>query len=115
MNLEGALFLLATTVCTITGQTLMKRGVDRAEVLSAGSVLGSPHILLGVLCYGSGFLLWLKVLRLLPLSVAYPASSVSFIAVVMTSAVFLGERVTAFKLIGVLCIGVGVVLIGLSR
>ena len=115
MTLKGALLLLLTVSFTVCGQVLMKKGVNHLEYLSLKGALGSPLVLTGGLCYISGFLVWLNVLKQLPLSIAYPSSSFSFVLVLFASAIFLGETVGLMKILGVLFICTGVLFIGIAR
>jgi multidrug transporter EmrE-like cation transporter len=108
MTLKGFLLLLATVSCTVTGQVLMKRGVNNLVVLSLKNVLVQPTIIVGAICYVSGFVIWLNVLKVLPLSIAYPFSSISYVAIIFASALFLGEALNLYKLVGMLCICAGV-------
>ncbi len=108
MTLKGMLLLLATVSCTVSGQILMKKGVGLSPTLTFGTALSNPFILIGAFCYVSGFVIWLNVLKVLPLSIAYPSSSVSFILVLFASSLFLGEAITLFKLVGIGCICLGV-------
>ena len=112
MTLKGVLLLLATVSCTVSGQVLMKKGVGLISDLTIAATLTSPFILLGTFCYISGFIIWLNVLNQVPLSIAYPSSSISFILVIFASYLFLGEAVTVYKLIGIGFICVGVFFIG---
>ncbi|MGL1893622.1 MAG: EamA family transporter [Spirochaetaceae bacterium] len=112
MTLKGALLLLLTISFTVSGQILMKKGVSLTSNLTLGGALTTPFILIGGFCYIAGFVVWLNVLKVLPLSIAYPSSSVSFILVIFASSMFLGEAVTLFKLIGIGCICLGVFFIG---
>lgn len=108
MNLKGLLLLLATVSCTVAGQVLMKKGVNALAGAGLKQALGQPAIIAGGICYISGFVIWLNVLKLLPLSIAYPFSSIAYVAVIFASALFLGEAITLYKLIGIACICVGV-------
>ncbi len=114
MELRAIPLLLATVSCTAAGQVLMKKGVTLAGTLSIAKVFATPQIAIGGLCYLAGFILWLNVLRVLDLSVAYPASSFVYVLVIFLSALFLGEPINAMKVIGMLCICAGVVCIGLA-
>jgi undecaprenyl phosphate-alpha-L-ara4N flippase subunit ArnF len=67
----------------------------------------------GVVCYIVAMLVWLQVLRLLPLSVAYPLLSLGYI-VVYLAAYFLPEISEAFtyqKSVGIGLIMLGVILV----
>ncbi len=111
MTLKGALFLLITVSFTVTGQVLMKKGMPLSGNLGIRSIFSSPVLITGALCYVAGFFSWLQVLNILPLSIAMPSSSISFILIVFASALFLGEPLTVFKLLGTLCIFGGVLMI----
>jgi len=108
MTLKGFLLLLATVSCTVTGQVLMKRGVNSLGILNLKNIMAQPSIIVGSICYISGFLIWLNVLKILPLSIAYPFSSISYVAIIFASALFLGEALSMYKIIGMLCICAGI-------
>jgi drug/metabolite transporter (DMT)-like permease len=74
--------------------------------------LFNTQLIFGVALYIFGFLTWLFVLSRLDLSIAYPvAITLSFIAVILTSAFVLKENVTLNIVAGmVLCI-IGVLII----
>jgi len=66
----------------------------------------------GFLLYGAGFLVWLWLLRRLPLSVAFPTAAGALIAAtVLGGYVFLGEKLLAPQVIGIALILVGIVLV----
>jgi undecaprenyl phosphate-alpha-L-ara4N flippase subunit ArnE len=111
MTLKGAILILLTISFTVTGQILMKKGMPTTGNLDIRNIFSSPVLLAGALCYVIGFFSWLQVLNILPLSIAYPSSSASFIIVIFASAIFLGEPLNAFKLFGALFIFGGVFLI----
>ncbi len=110
--------LLATVSCTAAGQILMKKGINQLDALSLslslGRVLATPQIVIGGICYILGFVIWLNVLKILPLSVAYPSSSIVYVIVIILSAFLLGEAITPLKIAGMLLVCGGVVCIGLS-
>lgn len=111
MTFKGALFLLITVSFTVTGQILMKKGMPLSGNLSIRSIFASPVLISGALCYVAGFFSWLQVLNILPLSIAMPSSSISFILIIFASALFLGEPLTTYKLLGALFIFGGVLMI----
>ncbi len=112
VTLKGAVLLLCTVIFTVTGQILMKKGVNVNPNLSLRSFFGSPYLLLGGISYLTGFMVWLNVLKVLPLSIAYPSSSISYILIIFASSLFLGEAISLFKILGILCICIGVFFIG---
>jgi len=109
---KGFLYLLATIVFTVSGQILLKKGVPTGTVLSLRGVVGNPYILAGAFFYCASLFFWLNALKLLPLSVAVPSASVSYILIVAASALFFDEPVTLNKALGVALVCGGVFLIG---
>lgn len=66
----------------------------------------------GFVLYGAGFLVWLWLLRRLPLSVAFPTAAGALIAAtVLGGYLFLGERLVIAQAIGIAFILVGIVLV----
>lgn len=75
------------------------------------ALLLNPIFLGGLLLYGSGTLLWMRVIATEPLSVGYPILlSIAFIAVTLGAVVFFRESVSAVKLFGMVVIVIGVVI-----
>ena len=111
MTLKGAIFILITISFTITGQILMKKGMPSTGQLGIREILSSPLLIIGGLCYVASFFSWLQALNVLPLSIAWPSTSISFILVIFASALFLGEPITMLKLVGAIVIVGGVMLV----
>lgn len=70
-----------------------------------------PLIWLGVFCYIAAFVMWMTILSRLPLGVAFPASAVVFIVVVLASYLVFGEMISAWQLLGMAMILAGVLLL----
>ena len=108
MNWKGFLLILITVSFTVSGQILMKKGIVQNSSMSFKNILSNYHLIIGGTCYIAGFIFWIGVLKILPLSIAYPSSSIAYVGVIIASAVFLSEPVTFFKIIGIslICLGV---------
>lgn len=66
----------------------------------------------GFVLYGAGFLVWLWLLRRLPLSVAFPIAAGALIATtVLGGYLFLGESLVVVQVIGIALILAGIVLV----
>lgn len=63
------------------------------------------------LCFGAASLLWMYMVKVFPLSVAYPMISLSYVFGMIASIVFFHEEVSPTKWAGVALIMVGCVLI----
>lgn len=88
------------------GLLLTMQGADREAI---------ALLAFGLACYGLSMLLWVRVLMRLPLSVAYPLLSISYVLVylVATSWPVWGETATTARSAGIGLILVGVLLVSL--
>ena len=72
----------------------------------------TASFLAGVLFYGAGFLIWLRILRLLPLSVAFPvAAGCLVVATHLFAVLLLKEPLTPLHGVGVALLLSGIFLI----
>ncbi|MGP8049398.1 MAG: EamA family transporter [Desulfobaccales bacterium] len=74
----------------------------------------NPYILIGVICYGLGFLVWLVVLAKAEVSYAYPLISLGYVFTAILARVLIGEAVTFSRMAGILVICLGVFLVARS-
>ena len=103
------------TACSATGLLLFKHGWPRfVEGLKGGDGWLSLAIVptVGAALYGVSFLVWLFIVTRLPLTIAYPvAIGLSLIAVTIGSVAWLGEPLSAIRIIGALLVVAGITLI----
>lgn len=112
------LALVVIALVASVGQIALK-----ASVLQIGSNLSTKDaavslatsftLWLGVGLYATTSIAWLWALRQFPLAHAYPFLALTFGFVPVLSAVYLGESINTFTLIGISLIFLGVVVIGL--
>jgi small multidrug resistance pump len=102
------LSLLLGILLGVVGQFLLKDAAD-GQTLSAQYF--SPQSVVGLLLYFIAALCYMYSLRGIPVSVAFPAVSVSYILVVGVAYWHYNEPVGWSKLTGVLLICAGVVLV----
>jgi len=121
---SALLLLIPAILLSTTGELFFKMGMNRiggfefnlgAVRAVLPEVIRSPFIWLGFVGFGGGALFWLAVLSRAPLSLAYPILASSYLVVVIEAWLFLRERVTWQRLLGVAIIIVGVVMVGLSE
>jgi undecaprenyl phosphate-alpha-L-ara4N flippase subunit ArnE len=87
--------LLLTVLCISIGQMLFKIAADRANVAQTLLAPGALSVLaVAVVLYGGATLVWVSVLRYVPLTVAYVFMSLSFVIVPALAAYFLHEHLT---------------------
>ncbi len=80
--------------------------------LKAAGGIWTPSFIAGFASYGAGFLIWIYLLRQLPLSVVFPVAAGGLIvATQLLGYYFLSEPLSPMHLIGVLAIVGGIVLI----
>ncbi len=106
-----------------TGQALLKYGLMRAGGVNFGggellkgfrTIVTTPTIILGFLCYGASSLLWLDVLSKLDISLAFPLVSLTYVITLFVGGLFFNEVITLTRVLGVLVIIGGVALVARS-
>jgi multidrug transporter EmrE-like cation transporter len=76
----------------------------------------APAFAIGFILYAAGAIMWLVILRLLPLSLAFPIAAGSLIIGTMTTgAFFLSETITVWRMAGAFLIITGITLIAITR
>lgn len=123
-SLSTILFILTTVCAGVAGQLALKHGMTQlgAQTFSTATLLTmitdmltSPWVLLGLLFYVAGTFFWLMVLSRVDLSLAYPMLSTSYILVIASSWLLLGESVSMLRIAGAATILTGVILVTQSR
>jgi drug/metabolite transporter (DMT)-like permease len=112
----GYLYVATTIILTVYGQLIVKWQVDNAGAFPE-TTSGKLHFLLKlvlnpwVISVFAGAAIaavaWMAALTRFELSRAYPFVSLSFVLVLLASAVLFGEGLSVPKVIGVLLIFVG--------
>lgn len=101
--------LIQVLVCVLLnalGQVLLKGGM--AGLDSVLAAIYRPSVWAGLVMYAFGMLIWLDVLRRVPLFLAYPLMALSFLAVPVLASWLLGEPIRISVVIGGLIVAVGV-------
>jgi len=118
--------LIVNVILGSVGQVMMKIGATRmGSVHESRGIIGgllnsflniftNLHVLGGLFLYALSAVIWIRILRQVNLSLAYPMMSLSYVAVVILSALLLNEKVSAITIIGLIFITIGVSLIGLG-
>ncbi|MGQ4273048.1 DMT family transporter [Terrihabitans sp. B22-R8] len=107
-------------------QLVLKAGMSSAPVqqalagplsfpATAMTVLFSPLVLTGLLCFGISAVFWMMVLSRVDLSYAYPCVALGIVFTVAAGHAFLGEPISAARILGLTLIVGGVSLVAFSR
>jgi undecaprenyl phosphate-alpha-L-ara4N flippase subunit ArnE len=105
------LALMVFTVTLAVGQLLFKLVAVRADWARPGeTLLLQPALWVALAFYGGATLLWVWILKQVPLTLAYPFVAAGFILVPLGAWAFFGEPVTWRYSAGVALIVAGVVL-----
>lgn len=113
MSLRSILLTLGCVTLIAVGQLLFKAaaGQWKVEGWSWSTLRGflSPLMLWALAIYGFATLLWVYVLRTVPLASAYAIFSLAFVIVPLLAHFVLGERLAPNTLLGGAIIVVGVI------
>ena len=93
---------------TINGVIVTEKVGARTDAITV-ALVGSAYF-----CLVLRGVLWLLVLKRLPVSLAYPCLSVVYVIVLFASVPAFGESLTPLKVVGTVLVLVGVALVGLS-
>jgi len=85
-----------------------------SAVVFLKAVFCSPFLWAGLLTVGVVFIIWSGILSKIDLSVAVPIASFSYILVPIVSIIFLHEKITVLRWLGIFFILAGVILVSLS-
>jgi multidrug transporter EmrE-like cation transporter len=110
------MFVAFSTIFGISGQLLLKNGMNGVSKASQGGtsmmrgIIFSPWVIGGLGIYGLGVLFWLMALSHFELSYIYPFASLSYIGIIVGSYLIFKEKLTVMRLVGVAVIIAGVLI-----
>lgn len=105
--------LLATPFMIAVGQVLFKMTSEKLAASGNGfhTIFFEPLFILALVIYGSATLLWIYVLKSVPLAYAYSFMALTFVLVPLLAALWMGETVTLKYAVGAALIITGLVVI----
>ena len=115
----GFAYIVGTVLFTVYGQMVLKWRVTKVGALPAVfshkiffllSVIWDPWVLSGLVAGFLAFLCWMAALTEFELSYAYPFMSLSFLLVLVLSAILFQEPLTVSKIVGVALIVAGIII-----
>lgn len=98
-------------------QLAFKWGADQLSDLDFGlpmiaRALTLPGVWLAALGYAGTFVVWMAILRMMPLSRAFPMTGLAYVTVPLLAWVVLGERIDLARACGIALIVAGVIALG---
>jgi drug/metabolite transporter (DMT)-like permease len=90
-------------------------GAFAALLLKKGSKKGllNKNTLIGILLYGVGAIIFVICLKFAPVSILYPVTAATYVWSFIFAKMYLGERITKYKILGLCLIILGIILISL--
>ena len=121
MNPELLVLFPISIACDVLGQILFKLGADGRSIggiaavrAIAVSVPPAAFIVLGLITYAVETFVWLRILSMAPLSIAFPIAATNFLGVTLAGRYLFGERVGRWQWLGVALVTLGVVAVASS-
>jgi multidrug transporter EmrE-like cation transporter len=118
MNFVEILILLATVVSGSVGQFFLKSGTAKMGAVTASNVLGHiisivliPQLVIGLVFYAAGAILYILLMTRVPLSVLGPAVAVQYVFAVLMGHFLFNEVVPFSRVVGLGFVFCGVILI----
>ncbi|PAV01896.1 4-amino-4-deoxy-L-arabinose-phospho-UDP flippase [Arsenophonus sp. ENCA] len=106
--------LIIVSLLTCIGQVCQKQAVVYWQSdLPAKNSLAIKWLLIAIILLALGMLFWLKLLQILPLSIAYPMLSINFVIVTLIGQFIYQEKISIKHWIGVFIIMLGIVLLNI--
>lgn len=120
MNLVSFSLIITGVILNAAAQLLLKAGTNAVghfefqsqNIIPVGMQLAfQPYIMGGMACYAISLVIWIMALSRVPVSIAYPMLAIGYLINALVAWQWLGEALSAQKLLGISFIIIGVVLI----
>lgn len=103
------LFVILMTLLGSLGAFFFKKSTESMQGIL--SLLKVPNFYIGGFLYALGAILNIILLRYIDYTVLYPISAICYVWSLLIANRFLGEQITAKKILGIVLIIVGIILI----
>jgi drug/metabolite transporter (DMT)-like permease len=121
MTSEVLLLIAISIICDVFGQIAFKIGADRLPDAATIGVpafclrmMAEPWLIGGIAIYIIEFIVWIRVLALVPLGIAFPIASLNILGIALASRAFLGEAISRKQWLGAVLITAGVAVVAQS-
>jgi drug/metabolite transporter (DMT)-like permease len=114
MSIQQISVILTVVILNSFAQIFLKISSTNSIMNVDRPIWADIWLFLGLGTYASSMILWIKILKYVPLSMAAPFSGFAFIFVPLLCAIFLNERITPQYFIGSILIVLGILIISKS-
>jgi drug/metabolite transporter (DMT)-like permease len=121
MTAEIILLLTISVICDVFGQIAFKLGAHRlpeADAVGLPSfclrLAGEPWLIGGLAIYVIEFIVWIRLLALVPLGIAFAIASLNILGISLAARAFLGEAISRKQWLGAILITIGVAIVAQS-
>ena len=105
---------VAVIACTVAANLMLKLGASVPEAQRVLFGLLGWKSAAGLALFGCGGIVYALLLRRVPLNIAQVFAAPQFVAVIIAAGLVLGEPISPARWLGIACIGLGIVLVGLT-
>ena len=109
--ISGLRLIIAFILIRTLNQILFKKVAMGPGGISYIDLLSDYLFYISIFVFFAQAVIWISALKYLPLSFAYPFTSLTFITILISGMLFFGESITLGNLIGASVIMIGVALI----
>ncbi len=111
------LIMIIATLIGSLGSIFLKLGAEhfhiRFTLKNLVILIKNWRLVLGIILYALSTIPFVYLLRSVELSVLYPLTALGYIFVIFFSRMILKEDITSYKILGIICIIIGVVCVTL--
>jgi multidrug transporter EmrE-like cation transporter len=118
VNPQELALLLISVMASVTGQLFLKLGANKLGKVNTSnilnqitSILTTPELLLGLLCYGFGAIAYILLLTRVKISIAGPSASLVYVFSVLIGYFIFKETIPTIRYLGLGFIVCGVILV----
>ncbi|AFZ00545.1 EamA family transporter [Calothrix sp. PCC 6303] len=118
MNPQEFALLLISVMASVTGQLFLKLGANKLGKVNTSnifnqiaSIITTPELLFGLLCYGFGAIAYILLLTRVKISVAGPSASLVYVFSVLIGYFIFKETIPSIRYLGLSLIVCGVILV----
>jgi uncharacterized membrane protein len=118
MTVEFFILFTVSIACDVFGQLAFKLGTRTLSDMDGAGITGfirellaQRWIVVGLVIYTVELLVWIRILAIAPLTLAFPLASLNILGIVLVGRTFLGETVSLKQWTGAALITIGTAIV----